>query len=230
LLIGFTLQEASLGNGVAIDSDLYKMALHCFGYGRWKAPYWFIGPEQGMASDEDVRRRVEAWRHLGENELDDCREFHERIDEMRWHGENAIIQKTWKQLILLLHVFLGEDADNDCRRDYQRKEWGMLTGKTCVIELSGLPAHSYQDSKKQKRALFEPGEFERIRTRRIEVLRKRMLSSRPELVAMYGLGEKKHWDTIAEVTGEFPHDVRPPILTISTHPVSFEGVKNAYWE
>jgi hypothetical protein len=28
----------------AMDDDIRDMALRCFGYGRWSAPYWFIGP------------------------------------------------------------------------------------------------------------------------------------------------------------------------------------------
>lgn len=27
---------------------ILEMAKRSFGYGRWEAPYWFIGPEQGM--------------------------------------------------------------------------------------------------------------------------------------------------------------------------------------
>jgi hypothetical protein len=32
-------------------SELAKMAEDFFGYGRWEAPYWFIGPEAGMGKD-----------------------------------------------------------------------------------------------------------------------------------------------------------------------------------
>jgi hypothetical protein len=113
---------------------------------------------------------------------------------------------------------------------YNSEQWGMLNGKTCVIELAGLRAHSYTDSKQKKQELFEPGQFGAIRTKRIAVIRDRMLTYRPELVVMYGLSEKEHWDKIAEAMEEFPPDVRRPSLTISTHPVSFDGVKNAYWE
>src|ERR1035438_9104836 len=30
------------------DSELAAMAEHFFGYGRWDAPFWFIGSEAGM--------------------------------------------------------------------------------------------------------------------------------------------------------------------------------------
>jgi hypothetical protein len=61
-----------------MDDDVREMALQCYGYGRWNAPYWFIGPEQGQAPDEDneLKPRVKAWHDLGGGELNDCRQFH----------------------------------------------------------------------------------------------------------------------------------------------------------
>jgi hypothetical protein len=38
-----------------------EMARECYGYGRWAAPYWFIGPEQGQGHD-DLRKRYHVWR------------------------------------------------------------------------------------------------------------------------------------------------------------------------
>jgi hypothetical protein len=68
-----------------MDEGIREMAGRCYGYGRWDAPYWFIGQEQGMARDEknNLKPRVEAWLYLGGCELSDCREFHERIGEKR---------------------------------------------------------------------------------------------------------------------------------------------------
>jgi hypothetical protein len=69
-----------------MNRDMLSMACRNYGYGRWKAPYWFIGPEQGMGLHENgLDRRVKAWLALGSLELNDCREFHHRIGEMRWH-------------------------------------------------------------------------------------------------------------------------------------------------
>jgi len=33
------------------QQELENMAEHFFGYGRWDAPFWFIGPEAGMGKD-----------------------------------------------------------------------------------------------------------------------------------------------------------------------------------
>jgi hypothetical protein len=211
------------------DPNIHKMAHGCYGYGRWGARYWFIGPEQGMKKSEDLQRRVDVWHQLGGQELNDCREFHELLPELRWHGENPKLQKTWKQLILLLLAVRDEPITNDCRRDYQRTRWGMQNGETCVIELSGLPSHCYDASTKQKKKLFEPGEFERIRDKRIGFICDKILQHSPRLVVMYGISEKKHWDKIAEVKRRFTHDTEVPILVQATHPVSFEGVEDEYW-
>jgi hypothetical protein len=35
-----------------LDKAEEEMARECYGYGRWGAPYWFIGPEQGQGSWE----------------------------------------------------------------------------------------------------------------------------------------------------------------------------------
>lgn len=222
-----------------MDAGISKMALECYGYGRWDAPYWFIGPEQGMSQDEEVEKRVEAWFDLGGNDLSDCLVFHEKINEVRWHGldgKQPRLQKTWKQLMLFLKAFLGtpmhleklEDKKSLC--SYQRDHWGRLTGETCLIELCGLPAHTYKSGERQRQRLFEGKQYDAIRQKRIAVIREKMLAHRPKLVVMYGRKEKESWENIALVAREFPHGAQPPILRFPPHPVSHEGVKNAYWE
>ena len=223
-------------NGLDEKGQMHKMALGCFGYGRWDADCWFIGPEQGMSSQEDISRRVEAWIKLGEKDLEDCRIFHEQIGELRWHGSKPKLQKTWKQLMLLLMAYEGNRLDMSKPQDeqrlrvYQRDSWGRETGNTCVIELSGLPAHSYVTSRQQKSNLFEPAEFEAIRDKRIRKICERLLQHKPKLVIMYGLSEKKHWNRIATFINEkFPHDVPLPAVRIVPHPVGY-GIGNAHWE
>lgn len=121
------------------DSEISEMARRCFGYGRWEAPYWFIGPEQGQGN-ESLECRVRAWIDLGAQELCDCRTFHDRIGDHQWHAQNPEAQKTWVALICLLMGFLGRPTDKKTLLDYQRDLWGISTGETCVIELQGLPA------------------------------------------------------------------------------------------
>ena len=72
----------------------HEMGLRSYGFGRWDAPFWFIGPEQGKGKDEpeDNDRRVEAWKRLGKTELCDCLEFHAQISDLSWHVEGANLQ------------------------------------------------------------------------------------------------------------------------------------------
>ena len=205
-----------------IDNGVREMALRCYGYGRWSAPYWFIGPEQGQAPEEndDLVPRVKAWRELGGGELTDCREFHALIGEKRWHREQPKLQSTWRPLLLLLMTFLGKDTDRDTLRKYQRDEWGRLDGQTCVIELSGLAA----------RNLTVPRDRESFRRERVTVIRERMLQHSPELVVMYGMSETEHWTKIAGK--QFPKEntmrVGSTILACTPHPTSY-GMRNDYW-
>jgi len=206
------------------------MARRNYGYGRWDAPYWFIGPEQGMASYEnrDLCRRVRAWVDLGRRELNDCREFHCRIGEKRWHFKNRVTLKpTWRPLMLLLTTFLERPANNDSLRNYQRDKWGALyerTGETCVIELSGLAAPKLRETQDSGPYLQE----------RIEVIRSRIRRHRPELVVMYGKAQKRSWEKIAG--GVFPPEPKnfvrfgPTVLAFVRHPVARAREGNEYWE
>ncbi len=173
-----------------MDEDVCEMARRCYGYGQWDAPYWFIGPEQGQARAENngLKRRAEAWRQLGGGELNDCRDFHALIGEKRWHQEKPRLQSTWRPLMLLMMTFLGRPTDNENLRRYQRDEWGTLGGETCVIELSGLAAHSFKVERDR----------ESFREERIKVIRERILHYKPALVVMYGVSEKPHWEAIIE--------------------------------
>ena len=168
----------------------HEMGLRSYGFGRWDAPLWFIGPEQGKGKDEpeDNDRRVEAWKRLGKTELCDCLEFHAQISDLSWHVEGANLQSTWRPLILLLKTFLDQPAGIDNIRTYQRDRWGRVnSGETCVIELSGSAARSSRT----------PGDRTRFLQKRIEHIRQRMLSFKPVFVVMYGAKEQRYWEEIA---------------------------------
>jgi hypothetical protein len=173
----------------AVD-DATEMMRRCYGYGRWDAPYWFIGPEQGKGPNESAEnvRRVEAWVELGRPEVCDCAAFHRLIGERRWHEDPARLQPTWRRLILSLLTFLGESANQENLRSYQSTKWGATPGgETCVIELSGLAVKSF--AIKVDRTKF--------RDQRIETICQKIKIHRPRLVLMYGVGDKESWQKIA---------------------------------
>jgi hypothetical protein len=167
-----------------------EMARRSLGYGRWDAPFWFIGPEQGKgkAEAETNSHRVEAWSQLGKPELCDCLEFHKLIQDRNWHAPTPALQSTWRALMVLLMSFLDRPSDLENLRAYQRDHWGRIaTGETCVIELSGIAARNLS-------VLVDRTQFRR---ERIETIRARMLSNHPTFVVMYGLRDRASWEELS---------------------------------
>jgi hypothetical protein len=184
------------------NPDLIAMARGSYGYGRWDAPYWFIGPEQGMGEhekdiDPSLLRRAECWRKLGGLELNDCRDFHCCIGEERWHRTSKVKpQTTWQPLIVLLMTYLGRQDDLESRRNYQRDRWGRLDGETCVIELSGLASPNALNAADTSPFLKE----------RIRIVCDRLRECQPKLVIMYGREQQPSWNAIVKCYSgrEFP--------------------------
>jgi hypothetical protein len=214
-----------------MDEVEQDMARRSYGYGRWDAPYWFIGPEEGQAPGEnnDLKLRHEAFCQLGKDGLSDCRTFHELINEKRFHGEKRpALQPAWRRLMLLLMAFSeklkGEKLKDDkILRTYQRDLWGSLAGETCVIELSGLPA----------RSLNEPRHRELFRPERVDFISGKMRANKPVFVVMYGMSEKKHWEKIAgrTLSKNDVWRVEPEstiIAAFAPHPVA-RGTTDQYW-
>lgn len=212
-----------------MNPNLYEMARSSYGYGRWDAPYWFIGPEQGMGEHENniegsLERRAAAWVKLGRLDLNDCRKFHCEIGEKNWHcNEPVTLQPTWRPLLLLLMTYLGQSTSKDSLRDYQRNRWGMLEGETCVIELSGLAAPNDGEAMDTSTFLQE----------RIQVIRQIIRKHRPRLVVMYGFAQRHSYEQIAE--NQFPPEPDPffckgpTLLALTPHPVSRIRDGNEYW-
>ncbi len=198
-----------------------QMARSSYGFGRWDAPYWFLGPEQGKGAsegeDNDLRR--DAWEKLGSTELCDCRAFHDCIGETRWHFR-ALLQRTWKQLITLLLAFEQKPTDSESVREYQRNHWGRIDGEVCAIELSGIAARNMSTS--VNRILF--------RQERIELIRRRLIEHQPVFLVMYGASPRADWEQIAGcalVAGE-PVQVGATLVVWTKHPVA-HGLGNYYW-
>jgi len=51
-----------------VDAE-YEMGSGCYGYGRWEAPYWFIGPEEGQSPGKNnhVKLRYKAFHKLSKD-------------------------------------------------------------------------------------------------------------------------------------------------------------------
>ena len=118
---------------------------------------------------------------MGSRELDVCQKFHDRIFALikkknGLHGDDAILQRTWRKLILALMAFSSGPPDDPSLLGYQQKKWGCHSGETCLIELSGLAARSVNEDLPHD--LFQK--------ERIEFISAKIDECGPAFVIMYG--------------------------------------------
>ncbi len=214
------LKQSELGT-----CDTVHMAEHFFGYGRWDAPFWFVGPEAGMGKDsiDSIAARFKSWQRLGGGTVVDCSEHHLGFGMTKWHQSHPPMQATWRQLIRLLLAYKGMNPTLDDIRAYQRDRWGRINGETCVIELSGLPAPSMGVERDRLSFL----------SRRVDRIWKEARLHRPKFIVMYGSGQRGEWEQIAR--GKFGADGLHWIAEIGTvaamtpHPVS-RGITSEFWK
>lgn len=200
--------------------DADQMARKFFGFGRWGAPFWFIGPEPGKGPTEsdDNSARIREWVRFGKPELCDCREFHRAIGELHWHRDAPRLQRTWRSLILFLMAAQGRAFDNERVRIYQRMHWGKANGDTCVIELSGVASRKLTSN-------AQPFLKERV-----ETIRERLTRNKPALILFYGANRIKSFEDIAGCPLASDRFTRrgETVFTFTPHPVAY-GRKDADW-
>lgn len=166
-------------------------AEHFYGYGRWSAPYYFIGPEPGKGKGEadNLDARCRSWLDLSADEaqgdgLIGCSEHHKAFNYTKFFqlsaaGKRPPTQGTWRQLIRLLLHFNQVPVTLDSIAEYQMTEWGARAGETCVAELAALATNSLSTGQ-EYREIYRAG--------RAQYLRSRIVINRPSFVVMYGGG------------------------------------------
>lgn len=194
-----------------------------FGYGRWDAPYWFIGMEPG---GDDTHASYDAWKALDPDRIGlvDCREHHlwkrtvlgvKDPKWTRWHDERPgrRTQPTWRRLIQLLFGFKGMAADLDAVFEYQKQRWGAIDGETAVVELGALHAPG----------LFAKVDRETFRGERIRVLRSNLLDARPVFAVCYGYTFREQFQDV--IGSDFDADgfiwAGPTLCVLTPGPTSF---------
>jgi hypothetical protein len=213
------------------DDPKAKAAEKWFGYGRWSAPYWFIGKEPGGTDEPE---QYASWLRLGGGELIDCRQ-HDRDcasddSKMLWHGSDAKLQPTWRPLIALLLAYQGAPAyDSEEVRRYQSERWGTATGDTAVIELSAVAAPSTSVAETKRLTHLEE---------RIATIRAHIEAARPKFVLFYGGGNDaifgkpyiERWSQIAGVDlTQNQIAIRNGMAYVATPHPTAHGIKNDFW-
>ncbi|MGD0479638.1 MAG: hypothetical protein ABSA42_05670 [Terracidiphilus sp.] len=221
-----------------MNAETENMARNFFGFGRWDAPYWFIGPEQG---GDDNSARAAAFSELQKKKsipdgLCDCLEFHKAIQEERWHfKEPPDLQWTWKRLMLSLMTYLGTDSNDVSLINYQRACWGRTCGDTCVIELSGLSFKSSHESGEfySEAEIDLKAKLRGFKQERINLIREKVMGNdkKPELVVLYGYSQERYWKQIAKCDLP-PRDAAKragnTVFVYASHPAAYgTGIDNS---
>jgi hypothetical protein len=197
-----------------------------FGYGRWAAPYWFVGMEPGGSDDH---ASYESWLRLGGGELIDCRAHH--LDSnahapavvTEWHRDHEPpTQSTWRKLIQMLMAYEAKPTDMDTVREYQRVPWGSIAGETALIELSSLHAPSL--------AAEVVGRTSH-RKDRIALIKRRMEENQPKFALFYGTGYREEYEKI--VGGTFDANggcwSGNTLCVLARHPIGVGAPGEDFW-
>ena len=104
----------------SLTPDQEAIALDWYGYGRWEAPYWFIGIEPG---GDDLDECVRMWNALCRHELIDIQGYREDGD-FDYFSAEAKPQRTWQKLIWLLLAYKEQEPERRLTRFGERPPIG----------------------------------------------------------------------------------------------------------
>jgi len=183
-----------------------------YGYGSWRARFWFIGYEEsGGDVPEEVADKINYFfkAHISTNEgtLCDVRELYRHV-AIRWDGpkadqyanryeyrfdSNAVQNSVWKNLIAFTHGYRTEPLPDLLA--YQRHTFASPSMRNeALIQLYPLPSphnhawyYSWLDIPElgflKSRTLYQ----EHLYQRRISSILSNIKTYKPELVLMYGM-------------------------------------------
>ena len=113
-----------------------------YGYGTYKAPFWFVGMgEGGGGLVAQINARLEAWRLRGRREVEDLRSFHEAFGMVKFFQSPAVLQPTWNKLIRVVLSATGRPVTTEPRvstRAVRQRRWGDLPPRTAAPP---IPVH-----------------------------------------------------------------------------------------
>jgi hypothetical protein len=183
-----------------------------YGYGSWKAKFWFIGHEEGGGDlPEEVAEKINYFQnvhaHDAEEELCDIREMFKQVTipqdgpkansfknlfEYRF-DRDATLHGYWKNLIGFLHGYRNEKVPD--LLSYQQHTFASPTaGNEALIQLYPLPSphnhawyYSWLDLPQlpflKSRILYQEHMYEQ----RIQKILSNVRTHKPEVVLMYGM-------------------------------------------
>jgi hypothetical protein len=219
---------------------LHDFARTFYGYGRWNAPIWFVGMEEGGGNSVQViQRRLDDWAARGREELQDLPDTGKAMGDTCWFIERPKLQRTWSILIRIAMVIDGREPTTAAIREYQKCHLGRHDGENCLVELLPLPSPSTQHWFYAAASLLPYLESrqkycDELIPTRIAHLRQRLDTHKPRAVIFYGTAYSPHWQQIANVDFESRVGTgygysEHTVFAITRHPAA-KGVTTAYFQ
>lgn len=179
-----------------------------YGYGSWRAPFWFVAYEEsGGETVDEVGEKFQYFVNAHPDTrpaLCDIRELYKHVTfrmdgpradlfENRYDfrfGSNAVLHGVWKNLIDFVQGYTGESIGDIL--DYQKNRF--VTDREALIRLFPLPGphshawyYSWLDLPDcgflKTRALYE----EHVYEKRIRTILENIHTHKPGIVLMYGM-------------------------------------------
>ncbi|MBL7861829.1 MAG: hypothetical protein JNJ65_11760 [Cyclobacteriaceae bacterium] len=191
------------------EKPLTNWINHFYGYGSWKARFWFVGYEEsGGDLPEEVAEKINYFYTLRSitPTLCDIRELYRhvtfRIEGPRaekfatFHdhrfGKKATLHGAWKNIIAFVHGYKSEKLPDLLA--YQQNLFAVLSAQTeALIPLYPLPAHNHawyyawldlpQLPYLKSRTLYQ----EHLYAGRMRTMLELMRVHKPEVVMLYGM-------------------------------------------
>ncbi|MBY0437040.1 MAG: hypothetical protein K2W80_02525 [Burkholderiales bacterium] len=211
-----------------------------YGYGNPLAQHWFISMEEGGGNTEqELERRLVAWRDRGCRDLEDVSEYHRAIRQDEWFGPHPKIQRTWAAMIRVELAWGGLSTDVESVRRYQRDHLGRTNGSTRLSPLLPLPSksldHWHYPAWTADHAFLTRSRYrDEFLAVRVAHLAQALSVNQPRTVTFLGLSCLPQWQRIAGNTPLVPSELGhvgksgQTTFVVCTHP-AVKGVKNEYF-
>lgn len=222
---------------------LETFAIGFYGFGRYDAPLWFIGPDcqylqPKPGSTPDLL--LELWHRRGQRELEDLAELSLRAGATRYFGDQPFLHRTLGRLARTAISFAGNEITDETVRRYQASRLGRFNGRSALLAL-----HAVRPARQSRRVhrLQSPKRLSAIESivekttdRRVGHIVHHIARHSPTTVIFFDLTHRSVWESVAGtsmapsgISGCFVARSEGVTYIMMRHPESV-GTTNYYFE
>jgi len=168
-----------------LTDDEVNHLLEFIGYGRLKAPVWFISLENAGGDVENVSAR------LNFQPVEDFRSAYKVFKKEAEHVGQRVIELTWHNICYIMLGLEGKDQDLESIRTYQSESLGRKNGSTMLCELMPIPnpmTNVWGYGRLIPQFMTRSDYYQRVKPFRIEKIRNLIRENQPKVVICHGRG------------------------------------------